>query len=335
MAQFYGGKSVPMVGVAGIAVEPESRGRGFASRLMRGLLEELRRDGVAISSLYPATTRLYRTLGYEQAGQHFEHAYPVSRIAARRATRSVRAFEPSLFDAVKQCYTRWAQWQTGALDRRDYIWNRVQNPRSGPCTGFVVEDADAEHGIGGYVFLRQERDGASGRYDLQLTDLVAATPEAARSLLSFIGEFGSMAERALVTAGAMHPLFTLLDEPRYLSLKFKDYWMLRIVDIEHALLGRGYGAHASATLELDITDDVLPSNSGRYVLAVDRGEPRVSRGGAGTLKASIQGLAQLYSGQFHPETLAAIGRLEGPREALASAAALFASSATAGYCDFF
>src|ERR1700716_1195012 len=34
MGQFFGGRSVPMMGVAGVAVAPEARGRGLATRIM-------------------------------------------------------------------------------------------------------------------------------------------------------------------------------------------------------------------------------------------------------------------------------------------------------------
>jgi predicted acetyltransferase len=223
----------------------------------------------------------------------------------------------------------------GALDRGDYIWDRVFAPRTGAMTGYVVEDASQPGGIGGYVFLRLKPPAGPGRYEVHVTDLVATSPDAAATLWSFLAGFGSMAEDLVFTAGIMHPLFTLIDEPRWLRLTFKDYWMLRIVHVENALLARGYAKAVSAELHLDITDESLPANSGRYTLTVERGVPRVTRGGEGTFKADIRGLAQLYSGQYAPAVLATAGRIAASAEELDAARALFASSGGSGYCNFF
>src|SRR5262245_58418930 len=57
--QFFGGRSVPMNGVALVSTAPQHRGRGAASALLNETLRELRSEGWAISSLYPATVPLY------------------------------------------------------------------------------------------------------------------------------------------------------------------------------------------------------------------------------------------------------------------------------------
>src|SRR5688500_12334263 len=51
MGQFFGGRSVPMTGVAGVGVATEARGRGVATVLMREAMREIRDSGVPISTL--------------------------------------------------------------------------------------------------------------------------------------------------------------------------------------------------------------------------------------------------------------------------------------------
>src|SRR5437899_11339256 len=55
MGQFFGGKSVPMMGVAGVAVAPEVRGRDLATRVLQEVLREARGEGLPHSPVYPAT----------------------------------------------------------------------------------------------------------------------------------------------------------------------------------------------------------------------------------------------------------------------------------------
>src|SRR5262245_51321796 len=55
MGQYFGGKSVPMMGIAGVAVAPEARGRGIARQLMEETIRECHREGWALSGLYAST----------------------------------------------------------------------------------------------------------------------------------------------------------------------------------------------------------------------------------------------------------------------------------------
>ena len=68
MVQWWHGQPVPMAGVASVTVAPEERGRGTGRVLMRALLALIGERGFQISTLYPATLALYRSLGWEIAG---------------------------------------------------------------------------------------------------------------------------------------------------------------------------------------------------------------------------------------------------------------------------
>ncbi len=335
MGQFFGGRAVPMTGIAGIAVAPTARSRGVGRTLMRELITEIHQDGTPISSLYPATTTLYRRMGYEQAGQHLEHRFPATRLPTSRSAQALRPYTDQDRQALEQCYRRFATHSDGALDRLEYIWDRVFEPRSTRTSGFLVEDASLEGGIGGYVFLHQVRDAKFGRHEVHISDMVANTRHAAISVLNFLAGYGSMAEDIVFRAGIIHPIFSLIDEPRYLKLEFKDYWMLRITHVANALAARGYPAGLTQRLELEVADDLLEANCGRWTLSIDSGNASVTPGGAGSFKIDIRGLAQLYSGQFHPHAIAALGRLQAPDGVLAAAAAIFGSSGGTGFCDFF
>jgi len=83
MGQYFGGKSVPMAGVAGVATSAEARGTGAAVTLMTRVLREKRAEGFAVSTLYPATLGLYRKLGYERAGAHYTTKVPLASITLR------------------------------------------------------------------------------------------------------------------------------------------------------------------------------------------------------------------------------------------------------------
>ncbi|HZM00717.1 MAG TPA: sterol carrier protein domain-containing protein, partial [Planctomycetota bacterium] len=140
--------------------------------------------------------------------------------------------------------------------------------------------------------------------------------------------------------GPAHPLLLLLAERHY-SVALVDPWMLRVVDLPAALEQRGWPAGVRAELRLELSDDVLPENAGRWRLSVAEGSARVARLAPGApsaargspappvLRLDVRGLAALYSGHLSPGLLQQAGLLDGDAAALELAAALFAGPAPA------
>src|SRR4051812_22649148 len=50
--QYWGGRSVPLAGLAGVGVAPAARGRGLARRFLIDTLAQVRGQGVPIAALY-------------------------------------------------------------------------------------------------------------------------------------------------------------------------------------------------------------------------------------------------------------------------------------------
>ena len=75
----------------------------------------------------------------------------------------------------------------------------------------------------------------------------------------------------------------LLPEPTATIVK-QTTWMLRIIDLPAALTQRGYPLGIEAELHLDVQDDLLVANKGKFCLQVSQGKGKVSQGGNGGLK---------------------------------------------------
>jgi predicted acetyltransferase len=328
MGQWFGGKSVPMLGIAGVAVAPEARGRGVAASLMRGTLAEARKSGLALSALYPATLTLYRRVGYELAGARFRFTSRLKDLPLGPHDQEVRPIEETDRDGVEEAYRKWARTRAGALDRGEYVWRRVRAPREGVARGFLVRSSA---GIEGYLYAAQ-RPASAGQHDLVLSDFVALSAPAARTLLAFLAGHRSTAQRAIWHGG--FPDLTLLEEHETsTTVELHDHFMLRIVHAEAALAARGYSKY-EACIDLELEDTELAENSGKYRLAVEGGRADVSRGGNGKVKLDARALAALYSGFVRASDLARTGRISGDSVSLEMLDGLFAGPAPA-LGDFF
>ncbi len=307
MGEFFGGKSVPLIGIAGVGVAPEARGRGIAAQMMSELIKEMQTEGAPVSGLYPATQPLYRRVGYEQSGHRFETRLPVPLIDSSERKMTVRPIEDADQDRVQQCYTAFSRMHDGQMDRGPYLWARVKSAREINYTGFAATNESGA--IEGYLYLTQNRK-PSGRQDLALSDLVFTTPRAGRRLLSFLEDFSSMADELVFYGGPSHPALMLMKEQRA-TVSLKHYWMLRIVDVKRSFEARGYPLTIRGEMHLDIKDDLVPSNNGKWIVRVEGGRATVESGGRGDLKLGIGALAPLFSGYMSVEQLVAAGLAEG------------------------
>jgi predicted acetyltransferase len=323
MAKHFGGRPVPLVGIAGVAVGPESRGRGYAAAMMAAALREMAApdDGTepaALSGLYASTQTLYRKFGYEQAGHNCTVRLRLAEIDVDDHGGSVEPLTDADTPAVEACYLQFAQGFSGTLARGPYIWNRLRTMRGESFTGFGVREAGT---LTGYLFLTQRRREGF-KFEIGLSDLAFTTPAAGRRLLAFLRDFRMVSEEAVFTAGPAHPLLTLLAQQRY-TLQLKDFWMLRIVDLKRAVEARGYAPGTTAELHLHVDDPTLPSNAGNWLVKIAAGSATAERAGRGDLRLRPRALASLYSGFLNGHALALAGLVQGPQHALNDAAAAF------------
>ncbi|HEV8550279.1 MAG TPA: GNAT family N-acetyltransferase [Polyangiaceae bacterium] len=324
MGQWFGGRSVTMLGVAGVGVAPEARGERVALTLMLETLREARARGVALSSLYPATVTLYRAAGYELAGSRFRHSAELKTLPTERGPLRVVPLEPGDVSHVESLYRRAAAGQTGFLDRAPYIWQRARGTRKGELhPAFGVHGPS---GLEGYAYVSQR--GPDDARELVVHDFVAATPAAAARLLAFFADHRSTV-KSLVFMGASPNPLVLAAKERLFKVELSFTWMLRVISVEAALLARGYPPIDTA-VDLELVDRTLPENSGRYRLEVSGGIAQVTRGGSGAVRLDERALAALYSGYLTPAALA----LDGDAASLARLAVLFAGPPPA-MSDFF
>ncbi len=112
-----------------------------------------------------------------------------------------------------------------------------------------------------------------------------------------------------------------LIDPRAAVLSaVEDETWLRLLDVPAALAARSYASGDPVVIE--VTDDLLPENSGSYRIGAD-GIERTEA--PAELRSSVADLAAAYLGGTRFSALAAAGRVLGSAEAVARADVLFAT----------
>jgi predicted acetyltransferase len=324
MGHWFGGRAVACAGIAAVAVAPEHRSRGIASDLMHTALEEARREGLPLSSLYPATLPVYRAAGYESAGTRTVYRISLDALGAGAREPEVRAATAADHAAIHALYEARARTLAGAIRRTPYFWTRIFEPFGEEGRAYLVDGDDGDDTPGGYVVLGyRSKAGPFEPGDLTVRDAVARTPAAARRILRLVVDHRSISRTATMASGPGDPLLLQAREER-LEVAETERWMLRIVDVRGALEARGWSPFVRGEVHLDVRDERLRENARRWVLEVSGGRAEVREGGSGAVVADVRGLAALYSGYLPAEELRAAGLLQGSDADLARASALFA-----------
>lgn len=324
MGQYFGGRSVPMVGIAAVAIDPGHRAGGAGSRLMANMLRDAQAAGYPLSGLYPATQPIYRRVGYEQAGSRWQVDLDLLSIEAERSGHDVSEVnpeDPEAFARLRAIYEQRAVARDGHLDRREYIWRRMFHPYGEKARVFTVHPAGRPDAPEGYISYRLADNPAEpGRQKMVVTDLQVVTLEAAMRMASFLRMHRSMATIANIFLAPHDLMFRALRE-QWMKVSLKMMWMLRIVDVKAALEARGYPADLATSFDLEVYGDtVLPElNNRRFRVTIEGGRAQVEADaeagvgagagtcagsgagkgiatGASTIRLHINALASLYSG---------------------------------------
>ena len=332
MAQWYGGKPVPMAGIAVVGVAPEYRGQGVAYQLMAETIMQLHEQGVPISTLYASTDTLYRKVGYERAGNRCLWKLSTKTISLcdvpleplRERNLPMHRVEPGNYQIFEEVYRQQAQANNGNLDRHHAIWENLVKPIiAKPEETIYSYLIGSETLPEGYIIFTQQEDDHGLR--ITIDDWALLTTAAIKRFWTFIADHRSLVNQVYWHSSPHDPLMLVLPE-QTAKIDTRYYWMSRVIDVTKALEKRGYPVGIDGELHLEVNDDLIEANNGRFRLRVHQGQGEVTPGGNGDLQISIRGLASLYSGLYSPRQLQLAGYLKATNEALSVATLLFSGS---------
>jgi len=320
--QYWGGRALPMCGIASVAVMPHRRGAGLGQRVVAGALDIGNERGDPVSALFPTSPAFYRSLGWEIAGERTWLRVPTATLrTAGSPAGAVRPAEPTDLAAISACYSEIARETDGAIERDRSRWQDRLGLDDAKAEAYVV---GAETGVDGVlVYWRGRSEDHQDLMQLEVGDLFAARRPALSALLGVLGAATSVTSHVTINM-ARATLAALLPDDD-ISVHHQQSWMLRLLDAPAAIAARGYPAGVTADVDIELIDPQLPGNAGRWHLHVADRRGRLEPGGAGGVRMGPQGAAALYAGRLPAAALRRLGLLDGgERSAYDALTAVFA-----------
>lgn len=314
--QAFGGREVPMGGVAGVTIAADQRGRGVGSRLLEAGLDLMREHGDVISTLYPSTLAPYRAWGWALGGSHDIRRLAtrlLTTVAAPRSDTTTRPATPTDLPVCRDLVRRVSRAEPGGLVAPDrWYANRLQcGPEEADGDGLDVAVRDGR--VVGFASWDREDRGGMG-WHLDVNFVIGEDADAERALWRQLGSWWTVAPTAGLVSWPTDPLLVELSELDT-TVAMQEYWMTRLVDAPGAVAARGYPPGLEVTVPLRITDRRVAANDGAFVLEVADGDGRLTPGGDGRVTVDVHDLAALYTGFTPARVLARRGGLPGSTRA--------------------
>lgn len=301
-----GGGEVPLGAVTSVGVRADRTRRGVLTELMHTQLREFADRGVVAAGLHASESAIYGRFGYGVATWARDYTVDVRRARIRQDAPAGGRVD---IEDVDRAFDHWAEaysamtTRPGMLARPAEWWSqlrRTAEKQDGPVTAVTHRGTG---GVDGFAVYSVDRP-RPGSATLNLLELQTAGPEAFAGLWRYLLSVDLIHEVAANGRPVDEPVELLLTDPRAVSTsaQLDDLW-LRLVDVPAALSARSY---TGEDVVLEVTDPVLPGNSGRYRVGPD-GVARTDE--AAQVQLPVDVLAMVHLGAWRPSQLVDTGRI--------------------------
>ncbi|ANW17855.1 GNAT family N-acetyltransferase [Streptomyces clavuligerus] len=271
------GGELPCAGVTFVSVAPTHRRRGVLSGMIAELYRRCAGAGQPLAALWVSEAGIYGRFGFEPATRSYTveiDAEQPLRLRIDPDERPLRLVPPA--DAPALIGARHAAARAGRGGRvaRDDFWWRTHILREEddgdddltPVRVVTLGERGAEPA--GYVCYRT--GGGEDGSVVHVGELEAESPAVAAALWRYLASI-DLARKVRAWGRPLDdPLLRFAADRDQVEIvqEFPALW-LRLVDVPAALAGRLWSEPVDLVLE--VTDDRLPANAGRYRLTVGPG----------------------------------------------------------------
>ena len=300
---WFGGAAIPTAGIAFVGVTAEYRGRAIVRPLLDAVLASAVDRGATVSALFPTAPRIYRGLGYERISDLIVASVPTSVLTVPpvSSTSTRRATVDDLV-AIRKVYEAWAREQNGPLTRTSPSLGGIDAEGLASFSGVTLA-IDGTGKVTGYCAWNRG-EGYGDEAVIEVVDLIGRDADAYRALLGMLGSFAGVAPTTTIRTSGDDAVRLLLPTSHWKVTSSTPY-MLRLLQVDAALSGRGYPRAITAELPFSV-------EGRRHVLSLVSGTGRCAAADhGGTRELTPQGLASLYAGAQSCANLRSTSQLSG------------------------
>lgn len=327
-----GGTVAPVAAITAVTVAPTHRRRGLLTAMMRRQLEDVRARGEAIAMLFASEALIYGRFGYGVATEAAELSGRVKELSFRPDVdlgdgtleevdaATFLASAPAVYDGaiaelpgqMSRTPEWWAIW---TLD------NEERQKESGKIRFVLHYESDGT--VSGFAIYRPKPGWGDAGPDAELhvQEVLGANPRAYARTWRYLLDMDLVRKIKYHGASVHEELRYLVANHPALECAVSDAIHVRLVDIAKALSQRRYATEVDVVLE--VTDEFLPENSGRYRLrgSLTGASCEITTADA-DIALTVRDLGSVYMGGVSLQALARAGLVRELRTGAVQRAAI-------------
>lgn len=311
-------QSYPSAYLIALATAPAYRRLGLAKKLLTYALRHLVAKGIFFTFLLPFNTEFYTRLGWGEWADHHLYYLPPTCDRTVETAPIPTSGSPWRFHQVEPeqkllapLYEHSFAHIDGGLERSAEDWTclLLDHTLYGGKAWLATDPAGTPQG---YALVLPPSEGRP-----ILRELITLEPTIKKPFLNYLAatlagvSWSTTAEIASASVDINHtqqlcPENGATELTPYIPPGTQPAFLGRITSVVPMLEARAYPP-LNAEWVMDVTDPLLPENSGQYQIKLAAGKMRVAKtsGQKPTVRCSIGALARLVTGNAHPEALVA------------------------------
>lgn len=304
-----GERWLPLVGIGGVATLPEYRREGVIRKVFTAVLPRMYERGVALSGLYPFSHAFYRKFGYEVFGGQNTATVGLEQLRRFGMPDEVRMIADARDDlAARGIYERFASRYDLAMRRDlDSQWKRVMGGdpyKERVYKYLLLRRAGEELEPCAYIVFTPDESEPHTRV-ASAREAAYLDGDALRRLLGFMSTFYPHYDKLRITLPGDVNMAAMCADAYDVHSKIATGYMLRAVNarvlLESQPLSPALKLAAQAAplaFSLALTDELIPRNTGRYLVTLTPEGVRCEQGplAPADIELSITAFAQLATG---------------------------------------
>ena len=313
------GGRLPVAGLTWVGVHPQWRRRGLLRAMMAEHFAHCRDRHEPVSLLFAAEAGIYGRFGYGLASRQVNLTLP--RRAALRDVPGTEALTVRIEKVSPERHGDLIARLHGAVERPGWVTRETPELaamwlcdapifRRGYEEERIIVVERAGEAVGYALFRRKSDWGPAGAEgSVGVGEVVASDAAVTHVLWSRLLDLDLTTQLTSGNLALDDPLLSLLVDVRSGRATSKDNLWARIIDLPAALAGRQY--QAAVDVVLDVTDELLSDNAGRWRLTAPAfGAATVERTDADAdLALDVRELGAAYLGGTSLAELAAAGQV--------------------------
>jgi len=295
----FDGQSVPMVGIGGVGTLPEARKGGHVRAMFERFLPEAYEKGVIFSNLYPFSFDFYRKFGYELAHSRNEITIPAGEFSDHKLRgRFIQVFPGDDTTVLNEIHRNYIADLNHGICRDHWPDNRAWKrfTQSDPYAEGVFLYLWHDEAGNNSAYIKYEDKFEDDEHIMYVRELAFTGRETLYGVLSIVSGLAAQFEKFRWLMPTFLDPSDFIDEAYDLEQTIIPRDMTRVINVKAALekmrrpLGEGRYVIA-------VNDEMIPANSGRYLVEFASNESRVTRTQRkADISCDIPTLSQLVTG---------------------------------------